>query len=76
MTLASLKEFINKTIQNQNLSIDSVYLYGSFITGDFNEKSDIDIYVFANKIEDVVFLKNKIEKKISKRCFHKHIFII
>ncbi len=69
MVLTTLKKFVNQIIQNQNLTIDSVYLYGSLITGDFNEKSDIDIYVFSDKIEDVNLLKNKIEKKFQRDVF-------
>lgn len=49
-------------IINKYIEVDLIYLFGSFLTINYNEKSDIDIAVFAkSKIEKEVFIKIKME---------------
>jgi predicted nucleotidyltransferase len=49
---------INKTIEEyvsdvrQTMSIDKVYLYGSYAKGTFNEYSDVDICFFSDEFEN------------------------
>ena len=55
----------------KEMQIDSVYLYGSYVTGTFTEDSDIDIAVFAeeftgDRIEDTMKLM-KFRRKIDYR---------
>lgn len=50
-------EIIKKYIE-----VDLIYLFGSFLTVNYNEESDIDIAVLAkNRIEKEVFIKIKME---------------
>ena len=55
----------------QEMSIDSIYLYGSHVKGTFTNDSDIDIAVFAeeftgDQIEDTMKLM-KIRRKVDYR---------
>ena len=55
----------------KEMNIDSIYLYGSYINGDYTEDSDIDIAVIAEEftgdiVEDTLRLM-KLRRKIDNR---------
>lgn len=64
----------------KEMNIDSIYLYGSYIKGDYTEDSDIDIAVFAEEftgdiVEDtlkLMKLRRKIDNRIDPHPFKNH----
>ncbi|MBW8050822.1 MAG: nucleotidyltransferase domain-containing protein [Cytophagales bacterium] len=56
-----LKEVIEITkkyldvLRKNNISFEKVYLFGSYVNGDFHEGSDIDLAIVANKWNGCTF---------------------
>jgi len=77
--MAAFNETINKHVMayiadvKKNISIDKVYLYGSYVKGTQQENSDIDICFFSKAFEsrrsldvltELFYLKIKYDKDI------------
>ena len=45
---------VKKVLDNRNLSISKIILYGSYARGDANDGSDIDIMILCNNDKDYV----------------------
>lgn len=57
LIINTIQQFRDKAIQVLPDIIDKIYLYGSCARGDFNNDSDIDLFVILNCSDDVVFSK-------------------
>ena len=66
-TLNSAKKIAHELIKNQ--LADKVYLFGSFARDDYNEKSDLDLYVIGRKgdTEDIYKIAEQLcrDRKVS-----------
>lgn len=68
-----IKIIVNKFVDilKKEINVDSVYLFGSYAQGNFNEESDIDIAVVSNDfigdvIEDTMKLM-KLRRRVDNR---------
>ena len=60
--------FVDKLLEIDD-NIISIALYGSFATGEYDEKSDIDVLLIAPKKPDLIEFIERVEKKL-KRDVH------
>jgi hypothetical protein len=68
MTIQQLKEKIEPTLRDNNVSYCAVF--GSFARGDFNDKSDIDLLVRFNETPGLFAfcgLQNKLEGQVGRK---------
>jgi len=59
LSIDELKEIVKPVAEKYD--VDRVYLFGSVARGDYNEKSDYDFYVEADKIKSIFVISEFFE---------------
>lgn len=76
--LAKIKEAITLTLNDENIAIAGIYLFGSRARGDFSAKSDYDILLVTGRkmrIKEKIKLFTRLTRVLAKKRYNVDIVI-